>query len=54
MPSRWGRLPSSFDAREADSVCEHLTQTMECPERLHSLSVSRERPHAVLTTLLAF
>ena len=35
-------------------TCEHLTQSMGCPERLHSLSVSRDRPHAMRATLLAF
>ena len=35
-------------------ACEHSTQWMGCPERLYSLSVSRDRRHAVLTTLLAF
>ena len=27
---------------------------MGCPERLHSLSVSRDRPHAVLTIMFSF
>ena len=39
---------------QAAVACEHSTQSMGCPERLHNLSVSHDRPHAELTTLLAF
>ena len=35
-------------------ACEHLTQSLEDPERLHSPSTSHDRLRAVLTTLLAF
>ena len=35
-------------------ACEHVTQSMGCPERLHNLSVSHDRPRAELTMLLAF
>ena len=38
----------------SESVCEHLTQSKESPERLHSPSASRGRLRAVLTMLHAF
>ena len=46
------RLPNSLFT--GNSACQHLTQSMGCPERLHSVSVSDDRPRAELTTLLAF
>ena len=46
--------PTRVQRAFRNGVCEHLTQSMGCPERLHKPSVSRERPHAKLTMLHVF
>ena len=45
--------PTRVQRAFRNGVCEHFTQSMGCPERLHKPSVSRERPEA-LTMLHVF
>ena len=52
---RWGERKPYLTHGEDERWKEiNLVRVMWCPERLHNLSVSHDRPHAELTTLLAF
>ena len=60
LPEQGTQSGESVGAKEVDEeeelnpVCEHLTQSLGDPERLHSPSTSHDRLRAVPTTLLAF